>query len=248
MHMTKIIQVGTIRRIIEEAVAMRQVIRLTGSFRIKKMSKSVFLFILATGLISVLIGATLAWFYDVGVSRDNFLSAGVWTRDVAVTSVVPTATLAYRGYNRTVYASVKNEGTVTETFPVTCYCNSSVLGTPQSVISLGPNEVRTVSFTWNTTGASYGYYIISTNASAVTDETDLADNSKTAPNVVMLTIPGDVNGDRTVNVFDILKIKYHRSGPPPGPGGYDPNVDINSDGKIDVLDILIAKAHLGQSW
>ena len=65
---------------------------------------------------------------------------------------------------------------------------------------------------------------------------------------VLVTIPGDVNFDRTVDVFDILKIKYHRSGPPPGPGGFNPDADVNQDGLIDVFDILIAKAHLGESW
>ena len=65
---------------------------------------------------------------------------------------------------------------------------------------------------------------------------------------VMVTIPGDVTYDKTVDVFDILKIKYHRSGPPPGPGGFNPSVDVNQDGSIDVFDILVAKAHLGESW
>lgn len=65
---------------------------------------------------------------------------------------------------------------------------------------------------------------------------------------VMVTIQGDVTYDKTVNVFDILKIKYHRSGPPPGPGGFNSSVDVNQDGLINVFDILIAKAHLGESW
>jgi len=60
-------------------------------------------------------------------------------------------------------------------------------------------------------------------------------------------LSGDANGDRFVDVFDVLKVKYHRSGPPPGPGGYERNVDINDDGVIDVFDILIVKANLGRS-
>lgn len=65
---------------------------------------------------------------------------------------------------------------------------------------------------------------------------------------IMSTIQGDATFDKTVDVFDILKLKYHRSGPPPGPGGFNPDADVNQDGLIDVFDILIAKAHLGESW
>ena len=57
---------------------------------------------------------------------------------------------------------------------------------------------------------------------------------------------GDATLDGVVDVFDVLKVKYHRSGPPPGPGGYIREVDINDDGSIDVFDILIVKANLGR--
>jgi len=60
-------------------------------------------------------------------------------------------------------------------------------------------------------------------------------------------ITGDVNGDTIVDIDDILKIKYHRSGPPPGPGGYERNVDINDDTYIDIDDILLVKANRGRS-
>ncbi len=61
-------------------------------------------------------------------------------------------------------------------------------------------------------------------------------------------LPGDADRDRTVNVFDILKVKYHwYPGPPLGPGGYDPNVDLNDDGAINVFDILIVKANWGKT-
>ena len=55
---------------------------------------------------------------------------------------------------------------------------------------------------------------------------------------------GDADGDGTVNVFDILKVKYHwYPGPPTGLGGYDRNVDIDDDGSINVFDILLVKAN-----
>jgi hypothetical protein len=60
-------------------------------------------------------------------------------------------------------------------------------------------------------------------------------------------LKGDANGDTIVDVFDVSKVKYHRSGPPPGPGGYERNVDINDDGDIDIFDLSIVKANRGRS-
>lgn len=57
---------------------------------------------------------------------------------------------------------------------------------------------------------------------------------------------GDATLDGIVDVFDVLKVKYHRSGPPPGPGGYLRQADINDDTSIDVFDVLIVKANLGR--
>jgi len=58
---------------------------------------------------------------------------------------------------------------------------------------------------------------------------------------------GDVTGEGEVDISDILKIKLHRSGPPPGPDGYERNVDINDDTYIDISDILLVKANRGRS-
>lgn len=61
-------------------------------------------------------------------------------------------------------------------------------------------------------------------------------------------IPGDVNGDRTVDIFDIGEISAHwYPGPPIGPLGYDANADINDDGAVDILDIGIVSSHWGQT-
>jgi len=61
-------------------------------------------------------------------------------------------------------------------------------------------------------------------------------------------LTGDADGDGTVNVFDILKVKNHwYPGPPAGAGGYERNVDCDDDGSINVFDILIVKANWGRS-
>lgn len=66
---------------------------------------------------------------------------------------------------------------------------------------------------------------------------------------IMVTIPGDVNGDRTVDIFDIGTISAHwYPGPPIGPLDYSMNADINGDGSVDIFDIGITSAHWGQTW
>jgi len=42
------------------------------------MAKKTFLLILTVGLISVILGATMAWFNDIEVSQGNVFQAGVW--------------------------------------------------------------------------------------------------------------------------------------------------------------------------
>ncbi len=62
-------------------------------------------------------------------------------------------------------------------------------------------------------------------------------------------IPGDVNSDGVVDIFDIGYVSAHwYPGPPTGPSGYDANADINGDGAIDIFDIGITSANWGQSW
>lgn len=62
-------------------------------------------------------------------------------------------------------------------------------------------------------------------------------------------LPGDANGDGTVDIFDIGTISAHwYPGPPIGPLGYDPSADLNNDGAVDIFDIGIVSANWGQTW
>jgi hypothetical protein len=66
---------------------------------------------------------------------------------------------------------------------------------------------------------------------------------------LLVTIPGDVNGDKTVNIGDLVKVKYHwYPGPPIGAGGWNMNTDINADGATNIADLVMVKANWGKSW
>ena len=59
-------------------------------------------------------------------------------------------------------------------------------------------------------------------------------------------LAGDANGDKTVNVFDILAVKS-RWGRTPASPDWIQEYDVNFDDAINVFDILTIKAHWGQS-
>ena len=126
-------------------------------------------------------------------------------------------------------------GTSAEAFSVTVYANSTPL--KQQVITLENNSLTVVTFAWNTSGFAYGNYNISASAEPVLGETDTADNNFTA-GMVQVTIPGDINGDGTVSLADlvILATAYNSR---PGDSKWNPNADINNNGKAGLTDLVI---------
>jgi len=175
------------------------------------------------------------------------IAAAPEIHDVAVVDANISKTVIAQGYVMSINVTVENQGTTVETFDVTTYYNTTAIAT-QTVNNLAPGNQKTIDFTWNTTGVAYGNYTINVYVTPVPGEIDQSDNTFT-DGVVMVTIPGDVNGDRIVDIFDIGSISAHwYPGPPVGPLGYDADVDINSDGTIDIFDIGIASAHWGQAW
>lgn len=158
--------------------------------------------------------------------------------DVAVVSVSPDYTSEYVEYPLNITVVVKNEGTATQSFLVTAYYNSSVIGT-KSVTGLVPNGISTLVFTWNTVGVKPGNYTLSANALPVQGEVDLSDNVLT-DGTVHIKIRGDINGDRVVDILDAGLVSAHwYPGPPVGPLGYDRDADINRDGRVDIVDLAI---------
>jgi hypothetical protein len=61
-----------------------------------------------------------------------------------------------------------------------------------------------------------------------------------------VAIPGDVNADSTVDVYDIL-ILARAYGSTPKSSNWNPKADINSDGVVDVYDVLAAAGHYGEN-
>ena len=162
--------------------------------------------------------------------------------DVALVSVEPSAVEVYSSRTVNITVVVKNNGNFTETFEVTTYHNGSAIET-KNVTDLTPKANATLIFTWNTSDVSPGYYVISATAETVPYESDILNNTFT-DSTIHIKIPGDVNGDRVVDLFDAATISAHwYPGPPIGPLGYDEESDINLDGRVDIFDAAIVSAN-----
>jgi hypothetical protein len=171
-------------------------------------------------------------------------------RDVAVvgfetskTGCLPVETIG-QGKMADLNVTLENQGSGVETFNVTVYANSTQI-VSQEVI-LNPSELQSVIFTWNTTGFALGNYSLQAEASLVPGEIDPADNVFVY-GWTFVTIPGDIDGDRDVDIFDIVRMATIYGVVKPDPA-YDPNCDIDNDGDIDIFDIVSAAGHYDESW
>jgi len=165
--------------------------------------------------------------------------------DLAVTNVTPSKTIVGQGYTISIEATVKNKGFYFETFNVIAYANTTIIDTLANV-TLTSGTSTTVTFTWNTTGFAKGNYTISANATTVPGETNTADNNKT-DGWVVVTILGDINGDRVVDVVDLVIVALALWSEP-GDENWNPCLDLNQDGIVDIVDLTIVAIHLWETW
>lgn len=147
------------------------------------------------------------------------------------------------GFCLHVNATIENQGDSTENFNVSVYANTTVVEMKE--ITLAGGNSTTITFMWNTTDFTKGNYTISAVAHTVPGETDISDNTLTG-DWVIVTIPGDVDGDFDVDLYDAVKLLVCY-GSKEGDPNYDPICDLNEDGRIDLFDAVILLAHYGET-
>jgi hypothetical protein len=64
---------------------------------------------------------------------------------------------------------------------------------------------------------------------------------------VIITIPGDVDGNSVVNILDVVQITG-LYGKKRGDSGFKMNSDLNNDGAITILDVVGCTGHYGQHY
>jgi hypothetical protein len=187
----------------------------------------------------------------VAVIEDAVITSPLGIHDIAVTNLTtckdgckPMRTL-FRGYTAHVNVTVVNDGNFTESFNVTAYANTTVIGT-QVVLGLGPSSQTIVTFVWNASGYAVANYTLSAYAAPVLGETDTADNSYT-DGIIKVVIVGDINGDNDVDIKDVSSVAK-AFGTSIGQPLYNPNGDFNDDHEIDIKDVSTTAKRFGDHY
>lgn len=164
--------------------------------------------------------------------------------NIAVTNITPSKNVVGQGYSSSINVTVQNQGNLAETTNVTLYANTTTIST-LSNINLTSGSSVTIPFTWSTAGSAKGNYTIAANVTQVSGETYTADNTKTF-GIVTVTIQGDIDGNRIVNVFDLYALgKAYSSSP--GQPSWNTCCDINDDRFVDNYDLAVVSENHGRS-
>ncbi len=179
----------------------------------------------------------------IGAKSSRILE--VFGYDVSTKNIISSKTIVGQGYNVTMNVTIKNEGSFMETFNLTVYANTTSIATLTNV-TLTSGSSTIITFTWNTTGFAKGNYTIWAYAWPVRDETDISDNNCTG-GCIAVTIPGDVDGNLEVDIYDVTAICVcydSKIGDPM----YHANCDVDGNGIIDIYDVTAACITYGQKY
>ncbi|MEM2119234.1 MAG: right-handed parallel beta-helix repeat-containing protein, partial [Candidatus Bathyarchaeia archaeon] len=187
--------------------------------------------------------------YEIEI-LDNVLIDGtveiLW-HDVAIVDVTADRAWAYQGHMVGINVTVTNEGDSNETVTVTLYYNitaGQAVGN-QSLILL-PGETQTITFSWNTAGVPYCHnYTLTAVATLEQPDNDPADNTFTDGNV-KIRIIGDVDGNGTVNMYDLWLVSLG-FGTTYGDPAWNPDADFNLDGWISMIDLYLVASNFGKT-
>lgn len=156
------------------------------------------------------------------------------------------------GYPIPINVTATNTGYTAQTFDVLLYDQreqnySEGWNLSDTMTCTLPNGSSTdITFMLNTTLWEKGNYTFCAYIIPVAWETLIHDNWL-VDGWAFVTLPGDVDADRDVDIFDIVMIAS-AYGSEEGDPDYNPLYDLDGDGDIDIFDIVAAAGHYGESW
>lgn len=165
--------------------------------------------------------------------------------DVAVTHIEVAKNIVGSRALLDINVTLANQGNYSESLTVHVSANASAIAVINlSEIAPGMTSERVC--TWNTSGWALGNYTIMAFVEPVADEVNTDDNTL-VDGWVFLTLAGDIDGDRDVDIFDIVRMAAGYGTEVPDPS-YDPYCDIDGDGDIDIFDLVAAAGNYGENW
>jgi hypothetical protein len=203
-----------------------------------------------TGLVWAWADLSEAPFHCVAVSKIYPCMFPYPNHDVAITNVATSKDgcdpIPSVGQNNTVHINVTvfNAGDFAETSQVTVYVNNTLIGTT-TVSNLASKAQTQLTFIWDTTGFTKGYYVIHAYASIVPNEINVLDNNRVGSSQIQIVLPGDINCDMWANAKDaVLLGKAFNSNR--GQPHFNPNADINDDDWVNAKDAIILGKHFNE--
>ena len=177
----------------------------------------------------------------------EWLLVEVLRHDVAVVDVTPYRDWVYEGWSVDVNVTIVNQGNFTEAVTVDLYYNITAgdkIGT--MVIGLVPDEIATLTFTWDTTGVPAGYNYALTAVATIAVESDTTDNTLEGATKVKVRIMGDADDNNVVTMADIYAVALSFGTTLEDPE-WDPNLDLNQNGVVNLLDLFIVAKNYGRA-
>jgi len=177
-------------------------------------------------------------------TADSLVTILTLDHDVGVVAIKPAKTVIGQGYDFRVTLKIGNNGVFSETFNVTAYLNTTVLGFQTVTLSSGTKA--DILFVKTSSSFSKGNYMLSASVSPVSGETEIDDNTLTFGWAV-ITIPGDIKGDFVVDIFDAISLA-NAFGCVPTDLKWDSNADVNNDNNVDIFDAIILASHFNEHY
>jgi len=145
-----------------------------------------------------------------------------------------------QGFNLSINVTISNDGPNTESFDLTVYANTTLIGT-KTVNNLAPATNITVTIVWNTSGFTRAY-VIKANVTILVGETETGDNTR-IDGTIKVSCKGDVNGNYVTNMLDYQRVKRALTSTPGSPN-WNANADFNDDLTVDDADFDIVKGNI----
>lgn len=155
--------------------------------------------------------------------------------DVAIINVSTSTNETYVGRIVNIQVTTQNLGNIAENYGINVSASGELIAQLQ-VVNLQPNEIRVLTFDWNTSdfAPSMTPYLIKAEADVLPYETNITNNIYIDGDV-KLKIVGDINGDGKVNITD-LTLWDSAFNSEPGEPNWNPQADVNGDNIVDKED------------
>lgn len=163
---------------------------LIGSINLQPTSNSYFEFNLDTttlgnGAQNITVKATDT--SDHSTNQTLIIYVNNFVHDIALTDRTPSETSVQEGTVSHVNVTVANHGSYAETFNLSLYANSTLIGT--NSVTLQSGSFTTIPFAWNTLGFPHGNYTLNAYAWPVPNEEDATNNNLTLTEQPVVIIP-----------------------------------------------------------